>query len=146
MAKARAVNYDEVAPNYDHRWVLSEPRPTARALRRLAERVHAERILDIGCGTGQSLKGMVPEALPAAARYGLDLSFGMLHKARELDADYRLVQASAVALPFTRGSFDLVFTLNAFHHFPDKAAAVREARSLIRPGGAFAIITFDPRE
>jgi len=40
--------------------------------------------------------------------------------------------------------FDLVFCVNAFHHFDPPRVFVSEARRLLRPGGALAIIGMDP--
>ena len=76
--------------------------------------------------------------------FGLDLSFEMLRNARAVDSRYLVVQASAVAPPFVAASFDLVFSLNAFHHFPDKVGAIKQV-CLVRPGGALGIVSFDPR-
>jgi SAM-dependent methyltransferase len=70
----------------------------------------------------------------------------MLAQARKLDPTYRLAQASAPYPPFAPASFDLVFCTHAFHHFPDKPQVVQAAYRLLRPGGAFAIVNFDPRE
>ena len=38
-------------------------------------------------------------------------------------------------LPFDRESFDFVFSLGVVHHLPDTPAAVREAASMLKPGG-----------
>jgi SAM-dependent methyltransferase len=70
----------------------------------------------------------------------------MLAEARLLDPDYRLVRATAELPPFSPSSFDLVFCVHAFHHFPDKPHVVQSAYDVLKPGGAFAIVNFDPRE
>ncbi len=116
------------------------------ALHHLAQQVKARRILDLGCGTGRSLQGVADGLRPAAIAWGLDLSAGMLAQARRLDSHYRLVQALAPRLPFQTGSFDLVYCAHAFHHFYRKAHVVQAAYNILRPGGAFAIVNFDPRE
>src|SRR5437660_25768 len=40
--------------------------------------------------------------------------------------------------------FDLIFCVNAFHHFPQPRVFICEARRLLRPGGALAITGMDP--
>lgn len=43
------------------------------------------------------------------------------------------------ALPFDDNSFDAAMTIHAVMNIPDKPAVYREARRVLRPGGAFAI-------
>ncbi|MCB0155368.1 MAG: class I SAM-dependent methyltransferase [Anaerolineae bacterium] len=143
MTDLPTVNYDTVAPTYDQRLqggtYLAE---VATALQALAGQVQAQRVLDLGCGTGRSLQSVWAEL----ARFGLDLSSGMLAQAQRLEPDYRLVQASAPRPPFAPHSFDLIFCAHAFHHFPHKPQVVEMAYRLLRPGGALAIVNIDPRE
>ena len=146
MPQAKQVNYDEVAPSYDGRMEGSYLVGVKLALRDLARQVQARRILDLGCGTGRSLQSLADDRQPSPQLYGLDFSAGMLNQARGLNPGYRLVQASAPAPPFAPASFDLIFCAHAFHHFPHKNEVVRAAYSLLHPGGAFAIVNFDPRE
>jgi SAM-dependent methyltransferase len=76
--------------------------------------------------------------------FGLDLSIGMLRKARERESSLSLVRGSAEILPFRSHSFDLIFSVNAIHHFIRPAEFVREARRLLKPGGSLASIALDP--
>ncbi len=50
----------------------------------------------------------------------------------------RIVRADATALPFTEGAFDACISEEALLHVPDKAAVLREARRVLRPGGRLA--------
>ncbi len=106
--------------------------------------MQARRILDLGCGTGRSLDGVAPSA--ATHVVGLDLSVAMLALARKHDSTYQLVRATADLPPFLDGIFDLAFSVLAFHHFPNQRTVVKEAFRLLRPGGAFAIVTLEPWE
>lgn len=143
MADLPTVNYDAVATTYDQRLQNGTYLAgVAEALRALAGQVKARRVLDMGCGTGRSLQSVGAEL----ARFGLDLSRGMLAQAQRLEPDYRLVQASAPQPPFARHSFDLIFCAHAFHHFTNKPQVVQTAYHLLRPGGTLAIVNIDPRE
>jgi ubiquinone/menaquinone biosynthesis C-methylase UbiE len=147
MSRASHVNYDAVASGYDQRtqsgtYLLG----VTEALQALARQVEAWNILDLGCGTGRSLQGLAEAQQPPSRCYGLDFSAGMLAQAHRLDSTYRLVQASAPYPPFAAASFEMIFCAHAFHHFPDKPQVVQAAYRLLRPGGAFAIVNFDPHE
>ena len=146
MSQSHQVNYDAVAPNYDQRTAGGYLEEIGSALQNLARQVHSRHILDLGCGTGRSLYGLAGSLQPNPVCYGLDFSEGMLAQARQFDSQYRLVRASAPLPPFAANRFDLIFCVHAFHHFPHKAQVVRNAYRMLHPGGAFAIVNFDPHQ
>ena len=47
------------------------------------------------------------------------------------------------ALPFPDASFDLVASQFTFMMYPDRAAGIREAFRVLRPGGALVFSTWD---
>jgi ubiquinone/menaquinone biosynthesis C-methylase UbiE len=138
-----AVEYDPIAASYDQRFSYSagERKGVAAALERLCGEVRAERILEVGCGTGRWL-AMLQN--PGREAIGLDRSSGMLREAKRKVQAGLLVQADAGELPFSREMFDLVFCVSAFHHFDDQRGFLQKARRLIRPGGALAVIGMNP--
>ena len=135
------VNYDRLAPVYHQRYTLNALTGVAASLMALARDGDAQRILEVGCGTGRWLA----ELWPVAHRvYGLDLSPGMLRQARQQDARFHLTCGRATRLPFPEAAFDLVFCVNALHHFDSPRVFISEARRLLRPGGALAVVGMDP--
>ncbi len=134
------MNYDAVAPAYDGRYAVNSLSGVARLLGALAREVGARAALEVGCGTGHWLLELRP-MVPTIA--GLDLSAGMLRQARQR-AELRLVRGTAAELPFPSSAFDLVYCINALHHFPRPRDFVREARRLLRPGGALLVVGMDP--
>jgi ubiquinone/menaquinone biosynthesis C-methylase UbiE len=137
----RRVNYDEVAATYDarYRWGVGEGQRTISvALRQLLPPGPSNRILEVGCGTGFWLSSF-NSADPV---YGVDISSAMLAKAKARHAD--LTQCTAEQLPFPADSFDLIYCVNAFHHFQQKQIFIDEAARLLRSGGKLAIIGMDP--
>lgn len=74
----------------------------------------------------------------------VDLSLEMMRRGRQrLAADSRLVfrdeaafiVARGQALPFRDGTFDGVLCLNALHHLPSYAVALKEIHRVLKPGG-----------
>lgn len=95
-------------------------------LARLGLAIEGRAVLDVGCG-----RGFTGEAIRAwGGRYtGVDFVVSR--------AGFPLAQADAAALPFPDAAFDLVFCIDAFEHFPDPPAALREFRRVLAPGGSF---------
>jgi len=137
----KTIDYDQLAPTYDRRFQANGLRGTTIALLALARKLGAERILEVGCGTGRWLFDLRPAA---DQLYGLDLSIGMLERARSRDGRLRLVRGRASQLPFPPATFDLVYCVNAIHHFYAQKAFVSEAHRLLRRGGALAVVGMDP--
>jgi len=111
----------------------------AVAARLLAGRSGA--VLDIGCGPGTFTRSLT--ALFAAVS-GIDINPKSIAKAQAGAAeagrtvDFRV--ASGDALPYADGSFDTAIFSNSLHHMPDIAAALREARRVLRPGGLLYVM------
>jgi SAM-dependent methyltransferase len=103
------------------------------------------RVLEAGCGTGKWLADLSSADKAAAGEvYGLDFSAGMLAQAQRRTAALCLVRGRAGQLPFADSTFDLVYCVNAIHHFDAPRAFISEARRLLRPGGRLAVIGMDP--
>jgi ubiquinone/menaquinone biosynthesis C-methylase UbiE len=133
------VDYDKLAGTYNARYQAKPLRGVAEALCELARRRPARRMLEVGCGTGHWLCGW-----PAGVwSVGLDRSRRMLEQA---PAEFPRVQGDANRLPFAAAAFDLLYVVNALHHFDDPRGFVREAAAAIAPGGILAIVTLEPRQ
>jgi ubiquinone/menaquinone biosynthesis C-methylase UbiE len=87
-------------------------------------------VLEAGCGTGLILGRVAREARSAR---GVDLSAGMLEKARERGLD--VVQGSITALPYPDASFDVTYSFKVLAHIEDIRTAMRELARVTRPGG-----------
>lgn len=94
------------------------------------------RILDCGCGTGANLV-----VLGEYGRaFGFDLSSHGLQYARSY-GQARISQASITHIPFADAEFDLVTVFDVLYSLSEEqeAAAVTEARRVLRPGGRIII-------
>ncbi|MGE0822945.1 MAG: methyltransferase domain-containing protein [Candidatus Binatia bacterium] len=102
-----------------------------------------ERVLDVACGTGVVARLATPQVGTQGQVTGLDLNPGMLAVARSLPPvagatiDWR--EGSAVALPFTKATFDVVFCQQGLQFFPDRLAALREMRRVLTPDGRLTL-------
>ena len=139
----RRVDYNDVAATFDARYAYyaGPAQGIGAALSGLARDFRARRILEVGCGTGHWLHVL---ASSCSRICGLDPSLGMLRKAAAPHPTIALVAGVANALPWRPESFDLVFCVNAFHHFDDLSEFVGGASRLLAPEGALAVMGMDP--
>jgi SAM-dependent methyltransferase len=68
----------------------------------------------------------------------------MLRRAQQQKGTFFLTCGEASQPPFPDAVFDFVFCVNALHHFTQPRMFIAEARRLLRPAGALAIIGMDP--
>lgn len=104
-----------------------------RGLVSLLDPQPGERILDLGCGTGQ-LTAAIAEA--GARVVGLDNSRGMIEQARERFPELEFVSGDAADFSFPE-PFDAVFSNAVLHWVLDAEGAVRRISATLRPGGRF---------
>jgi len=134
--------FDGYAGHFDQHLtgVLDYRTPAAidAALRR-AQVAGGDDVLDLGCGTGLCAPLLKPGA---RSLVGVDLSEGMLAKARETGLYDRLACADIVAfLAQEEARFDLVVAADVFVYVGDLAEVFAGVARVLRPGGAFCFST-----
>lgn len=99
-------------------------------------------LLDVGCGGGWFLKE-IHRDLPKLELTGCDLSERMVQNAeRNLKGCAKVYIGDAQNLPFESGSFDVVTSTLAFHHFPEPAKALSEFYRILKPSGLMVVMDF----
>lgn len=98
----------------------------AEVLQRLHISIFGKDVLDVGCGrgfAGEAVRGM------GGTYTGVDFVCSR--------RGFRLALGDAAFLPFASQSFDVLFCVDAFEHFPRPESAAQEFYRVLRPGGCF---------
>ena len=104
-----------------------------------------ERVLDIGCGTGQVTRDAARQA-PGGTALGVDLSARMIERARKRAAEEGLanaefLQADAQAHPFGE-TFDVAVSRTGAMFFGDPVAGFVNIAAALRPGGRLVLLNW----
>ncbi|MDX6286759.1 MAG: hypothetical protein QOG53_2244 [Frankiales bacterium] len=141
------VFHDHECHYYDERFAIRHDMRAARRARREVETAlgrglrNGEVVLDVGCGTGWYAAGLrraLAAELPEARVIGVDLSVGMLDRARAAQA-WPLVQADVHHLPVRSGSIDVLTARGVLHHLSGVEQALAEWHRVLRPDGAIVL-------
>jgi SAM-dependent methyltransferase len=137
----RRVDYDRLAATYDQRFGADSRTETGQALRQMVENSRAGRVLEVGCGTGHWLETLAPVS---TSLFGLDPSGGMLRQARAKQIPACFSQGYGEQLPFAEAVFEVVFCVNALHHFAAPHTFIADAVRVLGSGGRLAVVGGDP--
>jgi SAM-dependent methyltransferase len=97
------------------------------------------KVLELGCGTGNYLRAIGSRT--GCSAWGIDPSSDMLNQARSRQPEVAWICAPAENPAITDVQFDFVFTVDAVHHFQDRARVFSEVIHLLRNTGTFCIAT-----
>jgi SAM-dependent methyltransferase len=97
--------------------------------------------LDLGCGEGRVTRDLRDRGHRVI---GIDASPTLIRHARDTDRPGRYLLASAMSLPFSDSSFDLVVAYNSLMDVDDMPRTVAEAARVLAPGGRFCVSVTHP--
>lgn len=92
---------------------------------------HAQRVLEVGCGTGAILH----ELITPASLHGLDINFAALAECRAHVPGTSLIHGDALSLPYSSGLFDIVYCHFLLLWVRDPLQALTEMKRVAKPGG-----------
>lgn len=135
---AHGTYWAERAATYDASIALYHP-----ALLAAVAAQPGERILDVGCGSGQVAIDLV-SGVPGASAVGVDLSSAQLDVAcgRAGDLPVQFVQADAQVHDLGEATYDVVVSRTGTMFFADPAAAFANLARATRPGGRLAMLVW----
>jgi ubiquinone/menaquinone biosynthesis C-methylase UbiE len=139
-----AAGHDALLPGYDLFARLLGFPSVYRRLITQAELADGQRILEIGCGTG-NLTTRVKSSHPGVEVVGSDPDPRALDRARRKAAGMagiRFDHAYAQRLPYADGEFDRVLSSMMLHHLDAEAKpdAAAEIFRVLRPGGRLHLV------
>jgi len=158
LAEARASgknavrrSFERAAATYDGHAVLQ--REVGERLSQHLDpiRLEARRVIDLGCGTGDSFATLA-RRFPKARVVGVDIAMAMLARARTRTPGWKrllgaqapaLVCADAESLPLAPASAELVYS-NLALQWCRPEAVFPEAARVLAVGGLFMFSTFGP--
>jgi SAM-dependent methyltransferase len=128
----------------------AETRPHNERFRAAAGVAPADRVLDVGCGTGQTTRDAARAAVAGSA-VGVDLSAQMLDHARKLSkeeglANVSFLQADAQVHRFPAESFEVGISRFGAMFFADPVAAFGNIGRALVPGGRLVLMVWQARE
>ena len=120
-----------------HFWFRARNRVLRTIMMPLRDSLPAEpRVLEIGCGTGNTLR-VLRDVFPSATLVGMDLfAEGLRYAKAETGA--ALIQARIEAFPFTT-RFHLVGLFDVLEHIECDDAALDAIRNQLEPGGVLVV-------
>lgn len=135
------TDYSKIADTYNKRYVDNYLPHIETSLKSLIKSNKYKTILEAGCGTGRWISSLEEVSNKV---FGLDYSFNMLKIPKADKSHLNLVNADALHIPFKDNFFDLIFCVNAIHHFPDKEKFIAECKRTLTNNGMIAVFGVDP--
>lgn len=100
--------------------------------------------IEIGCGSGALTAGILKKGAPRSLIATDQSAAFIAHcRASKTDPRVRFVITDAQELRFPDGSADVVTSGLVLNFIPDKVAALREMRRVLRPGGSLSFYVWD---
>lgn len=140
------AQHDRQAPGYAKLTTQLSQTDRAAAMRARIGAGPDDEVLDVACGPGRITLDLASHVRSVT---GLDLTPGMLAQARAALAasgavNATFVEGDARAMPFADGTFSIVISSAAFHHFESPAGVLAEMIRVCRPGGRVVISDVTP--
>jgi SAM-dependent methyltransferase len=101
-----------------------------------------DRILDVGCGQGWACR-LIAARAPECVVVGLDISDGMIRRARENSRDFPSITyhcCNVNKIPSPDGYFTKAISIQAFYYFERQEEVLQELFRVMQPGGELYLL------
>ena len=129
---------------------LGVNRPNSRMVVEMAKVKAGDKVLDVGCGTGNLTLTARTYTGESGSAYGIDSSPEMIDlarkKAKRLGSETSFDVGLIEKIAFPNATFDVVISRLVIHHLPDdlKQQGFAEILRVLKPGGLFFLADFNP--
>jgi SAM-dependent methyltransferase len=141
LARSYGKVFDEVAVEYD----CNRPAYPDALIDRACEVAHVgdgDRVLEIGCGTGQLTRGLLARGLRVTALEPGDQLIGIAEEnLKDAGGDVELVHARFEDVQLSPESYEAVFSASAIH-WVDPDLGWRKIADVLAPGGTLALLQY----
>lgn len=140
MIEQNKRSWDRVAHHFNGKDALPSYGPFAQTEEELGlfDDIKNKNVLDIGCGSGHSLKYMAEKG--ASELWGIDLSESQINTAKETLKDVKanlFCSAMEAEIELPKQYFDIVYSIYAIGWSTDLATTLKLIHSYLKPGGCF---------
>ena len=131
-------NFDKQAKVYDNSIYSMYPRKCYKYVIDEINKVNHEKMLDVGCGTGEILNTI---ATNSDNYFGIDLSEKMIEiaKTKNNSNNITYLVGDSEFLPFKDSYFDVITCVESFHHYPNPYGVIKEFYRVLKPNGTIII-------
>jgi SAM-dependent methyltransferase len=140
LARRYGRVFDEVAAEYDRRRPAYPDELVAHACQ-VAAIGSGDRVLEVGCGTGQLTRSLVARGLDVAAVEPGKHLRSLAEQKLGGSGQVKFVTARFEDAPIAHSRFRAVFSASAFHWIDPEVSWEKAARTLV-PGGTLALIQY----
>ena len=132
------TNYLKVVYNENIRSYTKYPSQLCNYLFQRFDMKEGDKILDVGCGRGDFIKGFKDLGLEV---FGIDREKGNSEMLKGIEV--RLSDIENDSFPFSDETFDIVFSKSVIEHFWKPDNFIKECRRVLKPGGRIIVMTPD---
>lgn len=145
LRKANRLFHNYEALSYDEKWGIIFDHDSSERVKAKFEKVlgfpfpRADKILDVGCGTGYASLNICMGRKLTGELYACDISEGMVdayrRNASSLGLEVKAKRSELEKLDYPDNYFDIVVGHAVLHHIPDLSKALAEMHRVLVPGG-----------